>query len=136
MSARFSGSRGLCSFNQAELARFAARSPRQKIPFLTPVSETGFDDCVGSRQFGPDGLHQPVFGNLAVKTCEQKGRFCGRFSRFHLATSRSLGGNFGLWVDFGAPVSGPKNPVPGGGVRARQEFAFRGRRVKLNALSP
>jgi hypothetical protein len=41
MCAEFSGKRGLCSCNRRELAHFAARSLRQKIPFLTLLPETG-----------------------------------------------------------------------------------------------
>src|SRR5260370_29526464 len=42
-------------------SHFAARSLQQKIPFLTRLSETWFDPCVGGSQFGPDRLHHPVF---------------------------------------------------------------------------
>src|SRR5260370_41260988 len=56
-------------------SHFAARSLQQKIPFLTRLSETWFDPCVGGSQFGPDRLHHPVFPNRENRPRSQTGRF-------------------------------------------------------------
>src|SRR5260370_11705698 len=60
-------------------SHFAARSLQQKIPFLTRLSETWFDPCVGGSQFGPDRLHHPVSANRAFPARRQVRRFCGDF---------------------------------------------------------
>jgi hypothetical protein len=80
-------------------------------PFRRPVSaaknsapgstsETGFDPCVGSRQFGPDGLHHPVRPNHGFAGRLQIGRFCGYIRRYRsgLPVSAGISGLLGRFL--------------------------------------
>jgi hypothetical protein len=62
-------------------------------PFRRPVSAAKnsvpdasfgdwFDPCVGSRQFGPDHLHHPVFPNRGNRRRSKRGRFCGDLAAY------------------------------------------------------
>src|SRR5258708_36271694 len=66
-------------------------------------------------QFGPDGLHHPVFPNCGNRRRSETGRFCGDSWRLFLS-SRSLPTITAARVDFWPPVSVSKNSVPGGTV--------------------
>src|SRR5260370_32251291 len=87
-------------------SHFAARSLQQKIPFLTRLSETWFDPCVGGSQFVPDRLRHPVLLNRRNRRRLEMGRICGDFRRSHCDRSVSVhvGGllsrflAFGLWI--------------------------------------
>jgi hypothetical protein len=71
-----------------------------------------FDDCVGSKQFGPDRLHHPVFPNRGNRRRSKRGRFCGDLV-IYFQRSRSLPTITVFRVDFWPPVSASKNSVPG-----------------------
>src|SRR5260221_7445573 len=96
-------------------------------PFRRPVSAAKnsvpgsgfgdwFDPCVGSRQFGPDRLHHPVFANHPFPSRRQIGRFFGDFRPTYFP-------DFGLCrrsrffvMIFGALSLHPKIPFPAAGL--------------------
>jgi hypothetical protein len=79
-----------------------------------PGSSVGdrFDLCMGSWQFGPDGLHHPVFPNRANGRRSRRGRFCGDLAAY-FQRFRSLPTITVSPVDSWPPVSASKNSVPG-----------------------
>ena len=56
--------------------------------------------------------HHPVFGNSRRRAHTQNSRFCGHFSRMIAGIFRSLPRDIASRAEFGASVSGAKNPVP------------------------
>src|SRR5260370_19580644 len=101
-------------------AHFAARSLQQKIPFLTRLSETWFDPCVGGSQFGPDRLHHPVFPNRENRPRSKRGRFGGDLAAYFQRSPVSADITVSR-VDFLVPVSASKNSVPGDWISRGQK---------------
>src|SRR5258708_4487561 len=87
-------------------------TPLFRSPFLTRLSETWFDPCVGGSQFGPDRLHHPVFPNCGNRRRSKRGRFGGDLAA-HFQRSRSLPTITVSRVDSWPLVSASKNSVPG-----------------------
>ena len=56
--------------------------------------------------------HHPVFGNSRRRAHTQNSRFCRHFSRMIAGIFRSLPRDIASRAEFGASVSGAKNPVP------------------------